>query len=169
MSVTRRELIRTRCLSLDFQYTPPLSFRLDLASLRNPRFIPLQLGIPSHQLHIMTDASGVGWGIVLPHSHCSLEFDASLRQADIALVELLTILGLLLVPLHSNVLVLTGSLESLQVLRRGYSHTPLLDQLSRVVWRHVFSRSISLRLSFLPGNYNVRVDQLSGGLTISTA
>ena len=97
-----------------------------------------------------------------------MEFDASLRQADIALVELLTILGLLLVPLHSNVLVLTDSLESLQVLRRGASLVPLLDQLSRVVWRHVFSGSISPRLSFIPDNFNVRAEQFSRGLAIST-
>ena len=112
--------MRTRCLSLEggtsFQYPSPLPFQLVLASLRNPRFIPLQLGIPSHQLHVMTDASGVGWGLVSPLP-CSLEFDASLRQADIALVGLLTILGLPFVPLHSNVLVLTDSLESLRVLR----------------------------------------------------
>ena len=169
MSVTRRELVRTSGLSLDFQYAPPLSFRLDLASLRNSRFIPLQLGVPSHQLHIMTDASGVGWGIVFPHSHYSGVFEASLLQADIALKELLTIFwALLLAPPHSNVLVHTDSLVSLQVLRRGASRNPLLDQLSRVVWRHVFSRSINLHLSFLPGNYNVRADQLSRGQTIST-
>ena len=45
---------------------PPLPFQLGLPSLRNPRFIPLQLCIPSHQLHNMTDASGVGWGLVSP-------------------------------------------------------------------------------------------------------
>ena len=77
--------------------------------------------------------------------------------------------ALLLVPQHSNVMVHSDSLVSIQVLRRGSFLVPLLDQLSRVVWRHVFSGSISLRLSFLPDNYNVRVDQLSGGLTISTA
>ena len=60
--------------------------------------------------------------------------------------------ALLLVPHHSNVLVHTDPLESLQNLRRGASLVPLLDQLSQVTWRHVFSRSISLRLSFLPGN-----------------
>ena len=65
MSVTRRELARTLHLSLGIQYPPPLSFRMDLASLRFPRFIPLQLDIPSHQLHIMSDASGVEWGIDL--------------------------------------------------------------------------------------------------------
>ena len=96
-----------------------------------------------------------------------MEFDASLRQADIALVELLTILGLPLVPLHSNVLVLTDSFESLRVLRRG-TYNPLLDQLSRVVRRHVFSGSISPRLSFIPDNFNVRAEQFSRGLTIST-
>ena len=96
-----------------------------------------------------------------------MEFDASLRQADIALVELLTILGLPLVPLHSNVLVLTDSFESLRVLRRGL-YNPLLDQLSRVVRRHVFSGSISPRLSFIPDNFNVRAEQFSRGLTIST-
>ena len=46
MSVTRRELARTRLLSLDSQYSPPLSFRVGLASYRISRFIPLSLGIP---------------------------------------------------------------------------------------------------------------------------
>ena len=82
-------------------------------------------------------------------------------------MELLTILGLPLVPLHSNVLVLTDSLESLRVLRRG-TYNPLLDQLSRVVRRHVFSGSVSPRLPFIPDNFNVRAEQLSRGLTIST-
>lgn len=96
-----------------------------------------------------------------------MELDASLHQADIALVGLLTILGLLLVPLHSNVLVLTDSLESLRVLRRG-TYNPLLDRLSRVVQRHVLSGSLSPRLSFTPDNFNVRAEQLARGLTIST-
>ena len=69
MSVTG-ELMRTRRLSLEgdmfILLPPPLPFRLGLTSLRNPRFIPLQLSIPSHQLHVMTDASGVGWGLVSP-------------------------------------------------------------------------------------------------------
>ena len=169
ISVTWRELARTRSFSLDFQFPPPLSFRLDLAFLRNSRFILLPLGVPSRFLNIMTDASGVGWGIVLPHSQFSGKFDASLLQADIALKELLTIFwALLLVPSRCSVMVHTDSLVSLQVLRRGYSRNPLLDQLSRVIWRWMFSRSISLRLSLLPGNYNVRVDQLSRGLVIST-
>ena len=48
MPVMRRELARTRCLLLDFQFPPPLTFRLGLASLRNERFIPLHLvcGLP---------------------------------------------------------------------------------------------------------------------------
>ena len=62
----------------------------------------------------------------------------------------------------------TDTLVSLQVLRRGYSHYPLLDWLSRMIWRRIFGKCISLLLSFLPDNYNVRADQLSRGLAIST-
>ena len=83
--------------------------------------------------------------------------------------ELLTTFwALLLVTDNCNVLVHTDSLVSLQVFRRGYSKTPLLDQLSLLILRRMIQMSIHLHLSFLPGNYNVWVDQLSRGLPIST-
>ena len=108
-------------------------------------------------MNVMTDASGVGWGIKLPQSQFSGMFDASLLQADIALKELLKIFwALLLVPDHYNVLIHTDSLVSLQVLSWGYSRNPLLDQLSLVIWRRMLQIFIALNLSFLPGNYNVR-------------
>ena len=96
MSVTRRELVRTRRLSLDFQLPLPPEFRVNLVAYQNKLFIPLPLGVPSQFLNIMTDASGVGWGIKLSRSQFSGRFDASLLQADIALKELLTVFGLCL-------------------------------------------------------------------------
>ena len=169
LSMTRSELSRTRKLSLDFQYPPPRSFRLDMASLRNLRFTPQPLGVPPGFLQIMTDASSEGWGIVLPHAHYSGRFDSSLLQEHIILKELITIFwALLLVPDHSSVMVHTDSLSSIHILRGGYSRTALLDRLSRVILQLVTRRSITLRLSFLPGNYNVRADQLSRGIAIST-
>ena len=74
----------------------------------------------------------------------------------------------LLVPRLSPVLIHTDSLASVQILRSGYSRMIQLDRLSRVFWQLVSRRSLTLHLSFLPGNYNVRADQLSRGVAIST-
>ena len=170
ISVTRNALSRMRKWSLDFPFQPSLQFKMDLIAFQSKKSFPLLLGVPDHYLNIMTDTSGEGWGIKFPLQEFSGVFDLSLRQFDIAVKELLTIFWALLLvqETETSVLVHTDSLVSLQVLRKGYSKNPILDQLAMVVWRHVLSRSINLHLSFLPGNYNVRADQLSRGLPIST-
>ena len=50
MSVTRRELVRTRRLSLDFQYCPPKSFQLSLMGFEDKPSPPLRLGVPIQYL-----------------------------------------------------------------------------------------------------------------------
>ena len=67
-----------------------------------------------------------------------------------------------------SVRVHTDSLVSVQVLKKGFSKSPLLDQLASIIWRIVLSRSLDLHLSYIRGNYNVRADQLSRGTVIST-
>ena len=82
---------------------------------------------------MVTDASGEGWGIVLPYAHYSGRFGTSLPQAHIVLQEMITIWILPLIPNLTAVMVHTDTLASLRVLRRGFSRTVLLDRLSRVV------------------------------------
>ena len=90
ISVTRRVLTRVA----EFLYPPPLMFRMYLVTFRNGRFIPLPHGVPSQFLKVLTDTSGVGWGINFPQSLFSGMFDASLFLANIALKELrLSFLG----------------------------------------------------------------------------
>ena len=122
---------RTLLLSLDFQFPPQHSFRLNLASPRDLSFTPLPLGVPPRYLHMVTDASGEGWGFVL--THYSGRFGTSLPQAHIVLQEMITIWILPLIPNLTAVMVHTDTLASLRVLRRGFSRTVLLDRLSRVV------------------------------------
>ena len=101
---------RTRLLSLDFQFPPQHSFRLNLASPRDLSFTPLPLGVPPRYLHMVTDASGEGWGIVLPYAHYSGRFGTSLLQAHIVLKVMIYILGFFpLVPNHTAVMVHTDS------------------------------------------------------------
>ena len=75
-----------------FRFNPPLGFKMNLVAFQNRKSYPLNLGVPSHYFNIMTDASGVGWGIKTPHQQFSGTFDQSLIPVDIAVKELLTIL-----------------------------------------------------------------------------
>ena len=139
---------------------------MDMASLRILSFAPLTLGVTPWFLRVMSDASSEGWGIVLPQSMYAGRLDASILQTHVVPKEMLTYSGLTASSESLSYFTLTPWL--LCFLRCGYSRAIHLDRLARVTWQLVSRRALTLHLSFLPGNCNVRADQLSRGVTIST-
>ena len=123
MSVTRKELVRIKKLSLDHKYTHPMFFKMSLIAMKNNPSFLLKLGIPDQYLNIMTDASKEGWGIKFPHLQLAGKFDKSMIPKDIALKELIVIFWALLLVTESrtSIRIHTISLESVQVLKKGYS------------------------------------------------
>ena len=83
----------------------------------------------------MADTSKEAWGIKFPKQQLAGKFDESVIPKDIAVKELLMKVCALLLVTESgmSVRVHTDSLVSVQVLKKGFSKSPLLDQLASVI------------------------------------
>ena len=91
-------------------------------------------------------------GVLISSVSLFRELNASLLQVDIALKGLLTVfLGF-------------ASCDKQQYILKGSSTYPILDQLSLVIWRWEFERSIHLPTRQIA---NFWADQLSRGVPIS--
>ena len=123
MSVTRKELTRTRKLSLDLAYQHPKTFKMGLIVLKNNPSFLLKLGVPDYCINIMTDASKEGWGIKFPHQQIADLFDSSMIPKDVAIKELIVKFWTLLLVTESktSIRIHTDSLMSVHVLKRGFS------------------------------------------------
>ena len=147
----------------------PRNLKMRLCGWITVRSFPQQLGSPTPDLTIQTDASQRGWGFQINQTSFRGTFDQTMTHS-INVKELLTIWYALLMVSQKNltIQVLCDNSSALHVLRRGGSMAYHLYTLAELIWKRVIRFNWTLKVSHIAGTFNVLADQLSRNTPLST-
>lgn len=118
--------------------------------------------------HIVTDASGVGWGAYVNGAHIQgswmpeeLRYHANMKEL-LAIYKVLTHGSIITECRNKTILIQSDSRTALAYLRKqGGTRSVNLFQLTRLIYRQIEAYNISLVTSYLPGPLNSVADGLS--------
>ena len=147
----------------------PRNLKIRLCAWVNAKAFPQQLGSPTPDLTIQTDASLHGWGFIINQIPFNGRFTHSMKYS-INIKELIVIWLALLKISERNITiqVLCDNSSAIQVLQRGGSMSYHLYSLAELIWKRVTRFNWTLKVSHIKGTFNVIADQLSRNNQIST-
>ena len=171
LTALTRSILRTFSGSLDKKtpITLPRFTRARVLLWRSYHTVPAPLGTPDPDVHIMTDASRTGWGIVMNKKRYMGSFHPSMVYS-INVKELLVVwMALLLVNRRGiSIRIMVDNTQAIYAVRKGFAKTYHLRSLAELVRKRLRSLHQTLDIKHIKGSYNVISDQLSRNTTIST-
>lgn len=122
---------------------------------------------PPPQLVISSDASKRGWGAYCKGERTGGQWSASEQGLHINVLELkaakLAILAFH--KLHSQALSIHIQMDNIVTLtylkKMGGTHSQLLTQISKEIWKYLFAHQIIITVEYLPGCLNIEADHQS--------
>ena len=170
VSKTKSILSKLRHLHIDRQIRVSNRIKLSLAKWIYIPQVYQQLGNPIPQLVIQTDACPEGWGFRVGQTSYRGDFQESMNQYSINVLELLTIfLALLKVQQRGlTIRVLSDNSTAVAAIKKATSKEYHIQNLSELIWRRAVTMRWSLSAAHIKGCYNVLADQLSRNQTLST-